>query len=111
MSHAIARNVAGANTRLVGCRDVVDIKANVIRSAHDAGLVRLGEAAAAVLHHTLVAHLMRQGARFGGLSRWVGRLPREAFDACGALALDGAKQPAQRINPVLSALRRCSAVA
>lgn len=81
MSHAIAADPAGADTRLVGCQDAVDIEANVIRAAHDAGLVRSGEVAAAVLHRTPVAKLVRQSARFGDLSRWVGSLPREALDA------------------------------
>jgi succinoglycan biosynthesis transport protein ExoP len=83
-----------------------DIEAAVAFAAHDAGLACAGEVNAAALRHTCVAHLVRQGARFGDLSRWVGRLPADALGVYGALAPPGPKRPAEEIDPVLPSLRR-----
>ena len=85
---------------------MADIDASVIFAAHDAGLAHAGEVSAAALRHTCVAHLVRQGARFGDLARWVGRLPTEALGVYGALAPEGPKQAAEDIDPVLPALHR-----
>ncbi len=82
-----------------------DIDGAVAFAAHDAGLPHPGEVDAAMLRHSYIAHLVRQGARFSDLSRWVGRLPPDALGVYARLAPDGPKRPAETIDPVLPALR------
>ncbi len=83
-----------------------DIDTAVAFAAHDASLPRPGEVNAAMLRHGYIAHLVRQGARFSDLSRWVGRLPADALGVYARLAPDGPKRPAETIDPVLPALRQ-----
>ncbi len=81
------------------------IDAAVAFAAHDAGLAHPSEVNAAMLRHSYIAHLVRQGARFSDLSRWVGRLPADALGIYARLAPDGPKRAADTIDPVLPALR------
>lgn len=83
-----------------------ELEANVAFAAHDAQLSQAEEVNAAALRHTFTAYLVRQGARFGDLGRWIGRLPAEAMAAYGPLAPPGAKRPLEEIEPILPALRR-----
>jgi uncharacterized protein involved in exopolysaccharide biosynthesis len=85
---------------------VADIEAGVVFAAHDGGLDGAAEVDAGALRHTCVAHLVRQGARFGDLARWVGRLPSEALGTYGALSPAGPKRAAEDIDPLLPAVRR-----
>ena len=83
-----------------------DIDASVVFAAHDAGLARAGEVNAAALRHTFVAHLVRQGARFADLSRWVGSMPLAELTPYASMAPTAPKRAAQEIDPVLPALQR-----
>ena len=85
---------------------VAEIDADVAFAAHDAGLAYPNEIKAATLRHTCAAHLVRQGARFGDLSRWVGHLPSGALGVYARIAPMGPKRPAAEIDPVHPALRR-----
>ncbi|MEO8247752.1 MAG: tyrosine-type recombinase/integrase [Burkholderiales bacterium] len=85
-----------------------DIDATVLFAAHDASLSRPDEVDAQTLRHTCVVNLVRQGARFGDLSRWVGRLAPDALGVYARYAPPTGKRPAELIDPVLPALRRAA---
>jgi hypothetical protein len=67
-------------------------------AAHDAGVEDAVEVTAAVLRHTYVAYLVRQGARLADIERVVGRLPPAAYTDYGRLSPPGAGVPLDRIE-------------
>jgi len=77
----------------------------VMAAAYDAGLAGAHEVTPAILRHTYVTFLLRQGARFADIGRIVGRLPQEALAAYIRLASPQARVPLEQIDPILPALR------
>jgi len=83
-----------------------ELAAQVLIAAHDAGIERPQEITPEALRHTYVAFLVRQGARFADITRWVGALDADLLSACSQLAPRGERIEAsmvQRIFPALAA--------
>ena len=81
------------------------LTAQMLCAAHDAGLERVQDVDPAAVRHSYIAFLVRQGARFADLTRWVGPLDADLLSAYSALApagvrLDGAS--IQRDFPALA---------
>jgi integrase len=77
---------------------VRDVEGLVACAAHDAGVDDAIEVTAAVLRHTYVAFLVRQGARLADIERVVGRLPPAAYTHYGRLSPPGAGISLDRIE-------------
>jgi uncharacterized protein involved in exopolysaccharide biosynthesis len=70
------------------------LSAQLLYCAHDAGVDAAHEITLDAVRHTYVAFLVRQGARFADITRWVGALPADALSAYSQLA-----PPGQRLEP------------
>jgi succinoglycan biosynthesis transport protein ExoP len=80
------------------------LAAALLVAAHDAGIERAQEVTAEALRHTYLAFLVRQGARFADITRWVGELDANVLSAYSELAPPGARIEAgavQRLYPAL----------
>ena len=82
-----------------------DIAAMVTSSAHDAHLEQPHEVTPETLRHTYIAHLVRQGLRFGELGRVAGRLSAEALNALGSLAPASERVSLAAVDTVLPGVR------
>jgi succinoglycan biosynthesis transport protein ExoP len=82
-----------------------DIEAVVTSSAHDAHLDQPHEVTPETLRHTYIAHLVRQGLRFGELNRVAGRLSAEALNALAALAPPSERVSLAAVDTVLPGVR------
>jgi len=83
-----------------------ELAAQVLVAAHDAGIERPQEITPQALRHTYVAFLVRQGARFADITRWVGALDADLLSAYSQLAPRGERIEAsavQRLFPALAA--------
>lgn len=66
--------------------------------AHDAGVQAPAEVSADALRHSYIAHLARQGVRFGDLAQRVGSLPAERLAAYSAMAPAGARLTTEQVD-------------
>lgn len=84
----------------------VDEAANLLMcAAHDAGIADAHEVTPAVLRHTYVTYLLRQGIRFADIGRIIGRLPQDELAAYMRDTPSQARVPLEQIDPVLPVLR------
>ncbi len=83
-----------------------DLAALVAYASHDAGLVQAAEVTPAVLRHTYLAFMARQGVRFAELSRIVGPLPAALIGSYGSLAPEGARRALAEVERTHPGLRR-----
>lgn len=86
-----------------------DIHSLVTSSAFDADLMQPPSVTPEALNHTYVAHLVRQGLRFGELGRVVGRLSTATLNSLAPLAPEGprvALEAVERWLPAVQDLRR-----
>ncbi len=82
-----------------------DLDAALLYAAHDAGIDRADEVNAMALHHTYVAHLVRQGVRFSELVKLVGDLRADALAAYGHMTPAGPRKSIEQIDLVLPVVR------
>jgi integrase len=80
------------------------LNAQLLCAAHDAGLEPVQEISSAAARHTYIAFLVRQGARFADLTRWVGPLDADLLSAYSALAPAGVRLEAASIQRDFPAL-------
>jgi succinoglycan biosynthesis transport protein ExoP len=83
-----------------------ELAGQLLVAAHDAGVERPQEVTPEALRHTYVAFLVRQGARFADVTRWVGALDADLLSAYSQLAPRGERIEAgavQRFFPALVA--------
>jgi uncharacterized protein involved in exopolysaccharide biosynthesis len=81
------------------------LTAALLVAAHDAGIEQAQEVSPEALRHTYLAFLVRQGARFADITRWVGPLAPDVLSAYSQLAPAGARLEAaavQRLFPALA---------
>lgn len=83
-----------------------DLAALVAYASHDAGLVQAAEVTPAVLRHTYLAFMARQGVRFTELSRIVGPLPAAVIGSYGSLAPEGTRRALAEVERMHPGLRR-----
>lgn len=83
-----------------------DIEGLIACAAHDAGLAESSCITSAVLRHTYVAYLVREGVRLGEIERQVGRLPPALFTDYSRLSPAGPRLSLEQIDPTLPAMRR-----
>jgi uncharacterized protein involved in exopolysaccharide biosynthesis len=74
-------------------------------AAHDSGLELPAEITPAVIRHTFIVFLVRQGIRFSELARVVGPLPAGVTATYGAIVPTGARRPLDETDRVIPALR------
>ncbi len=74
-------------------------------AAHDAGLEQPAEVTPAVIRHTFIAFLVRQGLRFRDLARIVGPLPAAVTAMYDAMVSGGPRRSVEEIDMVIPALR------
>ena len=82
-----------------------DLDAALLYTAHDAGIENAGEVTPLSLRHTYIAFLVRQGMRFSELVKLVGHLPAATLAAYNLLAPAGPRQPLERVDRLLPAIR------
>ena len=82
------------------------LEAQLLVAAHDAGIERAQEVTPAALRHTYIAFLVRQGARFADVTRWVGALDAEQLAAYSPLAPAGARLDAGAVVRLFPAVAR-----
>jgi integrase len=88
------------------------VESIIAYAAHDAALEYPAEITPAVIRHTYIAFLVRQGIRFSELARIVGPLPTEVTAMYGAMAMGGNRrslETSERVMPVLGELARLDA--
>ena len=85
---------------------LADLEGLISLTACDAGLANPGEVNAAVLRHTYLAYLVRQGARLADLGDIVGYVAPAAFREYGRLSPSGPGLPLAQIDPVFPTLRK-----
>lgn len=99
---AAARLLAGApgdaGQPILGGATPDALAAQLLCAAHDAGLDGVHEVGPPALRHSYIAFLVRQGARFADLTRWVGPLDAALLSAYSALAPAGARRDASEIE-------------
>ena len=83
-----------------------DLDAGLLYAAHDAGIENADEVTPQSLRHTYVAFLVRQGMRFSELAKLVGHLPAATLAAYKLLAPAGGRQPLERVDRLLPAIRQ-----
>ena len=81
----------------------------VLFTAYDAGLYRAQEVTRAVLRHTFISYLLRQGIRAADIDRVVGRVPHNELVAYMQLNSPATRRPIEDIERVLPALREIAA--
>jgi uncharacterized protein involved in exopolysaccharide biosynthesis len=82
------------------------IASQLLVAAHDAAIEQAQEVSADALRHTYIAFLVRQGARFADITRWVGALDAAELSAYSQLAPAGNRIEAaavQRVYPAMLA--------
>lgn len=85
------------------------LASQLLVAAHDAGLEAAQEVSAEALRHTYIAFLVRQGARFADVTRWVGPLSADELAAYSQLAPPGARLEAAGIARTFPALAQAAA--
>ncbi len=83
-----------------------DLESLVACAAHDAGLPMAAEVTPAVLRHTYLAFMARNGVRFSDLAAIAGPLPASAISSYGALAPGGKRRSLAEIDGVLPGVRQ-----
>jgi site-specific recombinase XerD len=86
-----------------------DLDAALLYTAHDAGIENADEVTPLSLRHTYVAFLVRQGIRFSELVKLIGHLPAATLAAYKLLTTAGPRQPLERVDRLLPAIRELSA--
>jgi succinoglycan biosynthesis transport protein ExoP len=81
------------------------LKAVISYAAHDASLEQPAEITPAVIRHTFIVFLVRQGIRFTELARVVGPLPAGVTAAYGAIVPIATRRPLDETDRVIPALR------
>ena len=76
------------------------VRAQLLCSAHDAGIENAAAVTAECLRHTYIAYLVRQRIRFADLTAIVGRLPAEVLGAYSAISPRGPRVSAAEIDVV-----------
>jgi polysaccharide biosynthesis transport protein len=89
-----------------GGATLASLSAQMLCAAHDAGLERVQDIGPATLRHGYIAYLVRQGARFADLTRWVGPLDADLLSAYSALAPAGIRLDGAAIRRDFPALDR-----
>jgi polysaccharide biosynthesis transport protein len=84
---------------------VPEVARLVLYAAYDAGLERPHEVTPAVLRHTYLAFLLRQGIRLSDLGRIAGHIPQAELVGYMQLADSSARLPIAKIERTLPALR------
>ena len=82
-----------------------DIQSLVTSSAYDADLEHAASITPEALRYTYIAHLVRQGLRFGELARVVGRLSADTLNALAPLAPAGERVAWEQVERWLPAVR------
>ena len=82
------------------------LAAQLLYHAHDAGIVDAHEVTPGALRHTYIGFLVRQGARFADITRWVGAVPASALSAYSQLAPVGQRIDAAGVQWTFPALVR-----
>ncbi len=85
--------------------DADDVASAVTSSAYDAGLDQPQTITPEALRHTYIAHLVRQGLRFGELGTLAGRLNADTLNALAPLAPVGPRVGLDGVEKLLPALR------
>jgi len=80
------------------------LAAKLLVAAHDAGIERAQDITPEALRHTHLAFLVRQGARFADITRWVGPLGADLLAAYSQLAPPGARLEASEVQRHFPAL-------
>jgi len=101
---------ADLNDRLLGgpTGDAVRLNhldAVISYAAHDSGLELPAEITPAVVRHTFIVFLVRQGIRFSELARVVGPLPAGVTASYGAIVPVGTRRALDETDRVIPALR------
>ena len=81
------------------------LDAALLYAAHDAGIDRANEVTALAVHHTYVAHLVRQGVRFSELVRLVGDLRPDSLAAYGQMTPPGPRKALDQVDDVMPVIR------
>jgi len=79
------------------------LTAKLLVAAHDAGIEAVHEVGPDALRHTYLSFLVRQGARFADITRWVGALDADLLSAYSQLAPPGARLDANAVQWVYPA--------
>jgi len=82
----------------------------VVYAAYDAGLERPHEITPAVLRHTYLTFLLRQGMRMSDIGRIAGSIPHADLVAYTQIAGSSVRLPFEKIERILPALRGIAAV-
>lgn len=85
------------------------LAAQLLAAAHDAAIERPHEVSPEALRHTYLAFLVRQGARFADITRWVGELDAAQLAAYSAMAPAGERIEASRVQRTYPALLEANA--
>jgi polysaccharide biosynthesis transport protein len=89
-----------------GAATLDSLTAQLLCVAHDAGLDGVSDVSPAAVRHSYIVFLVRQGARFADLTRWVGPIDAELLSAYSMLAPTGARLDGGAIRRVHPALER-----
>ncbi len=87
-----------------GTATIESLAAQLLYCAHDAGFDAAHEVTPEAVRHSYVAFLVRQGARFADITRWVGGLPADALSSYSQLAPTGQRLEAEAIQRIFPAL-------
>ena len=110
LAKAMKQKRAGAGDRMLGGPTGESVRlshldAVISYAAHDSGLEQPAEITPAVIRHTFIVFLVRQGIRFSELARVVGPLPAGVTASYGAIIPVGARRPLDETDRVIPALR------
>jgi integrase len=89
-----------------GSATMESLTAQLVCAAHDAGLENVQDISPAAVRHSYIAFLVRQGARFADLTRWVGRLDAELLAAYSTLTPPGKRLDGSTIRLDFPALEQ-----
>lgn len=89
--------------------DTAELDSLVLCAAHDAGIEPASQITPAVLRHTYIAFLVRQGIRFADLGQVVGRLSAQSLASFEGMSPPAPRRSADAIDRVLPAVRRMAA--
>jgi integrase len=99
----------GDGAALLGASDgdaaLEQLGSQLMCAAHDGGLDRPHEVTAEAIRHTYIAFLVRQGARFADITRWVGPLPTRLLSAYSELVPTGPRHDEASIERTHPAIR------
>ncbi|HUB95639.1 MAG TPA: Wzz/FepE/Etk N-terminal domain-containing protein [Stellaceae bacterium] len=85
---------------------VDEVARGVLYAAYDAGLDRPHEITPAVLRHTYLCYLLRQGMRMSDLARIAGNMPQADLAVYAQIAGGGVRRSFEQVDRVLPALRQ-----